>query len=95
MKNHVEINEKLLQTNKKFSALKMKQKEFIANTFRVKYHQKTEERGMTKVLPKRLLDEVINEVYEEIKLQDIWIPFSEVRKFCYRRIQKTVYKKKA
>ncbi|WP_307443098.1 hypothetical protein [Paenibacillus sp. V4I3] len=36
MKNHIRINGKLLQTNKKFSALKLKQKEWIASLLRSK-----------------------------------------------------------
>ncbi|KQX62675.1 hypothetical protein QFZ77_004767 [Paenibacillus sp. V4I3] len=36
LKNHIRINGKLLQTNKKFSALKLKQKEWIASLLRSK-----------------------------------------------------------
>lgn len=92
MKNHVRVDGKLLQTNKKFSDLKMSQKEFIANTFRVKYHQKMEERGTTQPLPKKVRDEVIDEVYEAIQERDIWIPFYEVEKFCFGKIRRTVNK---
>ncbi|MGG4382855.1 hypothetical protein ABEX08_12530 [Priestia megaterium] len=37
MKNHVYQNGRLIQTNKKFSALKQKQKEWITNELRQRY----------------------------------------------------------
>lgn len=78
MKNHKMVDGKLLQTNKKWSALKLSQKEYISNLIREEYvdfikennhHPKDEEK-----------EELLNKVYSKIEEREIWIPFSEVKK---------------
>lgn len=43
MKNHIKVNGKILQTNKKFSHLKLKQKEFIHELMYEEYKKYYEE----------------------------------------------------
>ncbi len=83
-KNHIFTDGRLLQTNKKFSHLKEKQKVLIAEWFRHKYKQFYESHNR---FPSDNIEKesVINEVYEKIQNMDIWIPFSEIRKYFYGR----------
>jgi len=65
MKNHVYQNGRLLQTNKKFSALKQKQKEWITNELRQRYIGAINY-PYTKLHPKKR-DQILNEVYDLIE----------------------------
>ncbi len=51
MKNHIEVNGKLLQTNKRFSQLKESQKNWIVPELYKLYHNKMKERRTTRKLP--------------------------------------------
>ena len=77
-KNHEMIDEKLLQTDKKYSQLKLKQKEKIADWM----FQATRDYYTKKyVFPnEKHLEEVVNSVYEKIVAAEIWIPYGEVFK---------------
>lgn len=86
MKNHLKINGRLLQTNKKWSQLKEKQKQYIYdiikdkyNTFRVKNSR----------IPNKVEKQtILNEVYSMIEDKGIWIPYSEVNKFFHSKLNK-------
>ena len=76
-KNHKIIDGKLLQTDKKYANLKMKQKESInlwlseeIRSFYKEYHKmptkEDEFRG------------VLDQVYKRIEEADIWIPYGEI-----------------
>ena len=69
-------NEKLLQTNKRFSQLKLKQQEKIVNwlfdEYAKVYAEKMSEKDKNAI--------VLKKVYEKIEENEIWIPFLEVRK---------------
>lgn len=90
MKNHIKVNGRTLQTNKRFSQLKQKQKEWIATVFREKYHSKMGELGVDTKLPREQRDRVIAEVYAEIEARDIWIPYRELEKYCFSKTTKVI-----
>lgn len=77
-KNHEMIDGKLLQTDKKYSQLKLKQKEKIAEWM----FQATRDYYTRKsTFPNdKHLEEVVDSVYEKIEAAEIWIPYGEVFK---------------
>ena len=77
-KNHEMIDGKLLQTDKKYSQLKLKQKEKIADWM----FQATRDYYTKKyVFPnEKHLEGMVNSVYEKIVAAEIWIPYGEVFK---------------
>lgn len=90
MKNHIRINGRLLQTNKRFSQLKQQQKEWIAGVFKNRYCSKMKELNFKNKLPRDVRDEVIQQVYVEVETRGIWIPFRELEKYCFNRTDKVV-----
>ena len=96
LKNHIRVNGRLLQTNKKFSALKLKQKEWIASLLRSKTislmleHQRQ--------LRRQERDRILQETLVAIEQKGIWIPDCEVRRYYVSRVQryyKSIYKQQA
>lgn len=77
-KNHEMIDGKLLQADKKYSQLKLKQKEKIAEWM----FQATKDYYTRKyTFPNdKHLGEVVDAVYEKITAANIWIPYGEVFK---------------
>ena len=77
-KNHEMIDGKLLQTDKKYSHLKLRQKEKIAEWMYLEtkaYYEKNY------TFPgDKHIEEVIFKVYDRIVEADIWIPYGEVAK---------------
>lgn len=72
MKNHVNIDGKLYQTNKKYKDLKQKQQEKIAQWMYEAYVLQMEQ---------KISDfEALDNVYDKIEDAEIWIPFDEVEK---------------
>ncbi|MGN7233631.1 hypothetical protein ACTHQ0_28135 [Priestia megaterium] len=88
MKNHVYQNGCLIQTNKKFSALKQKQKEWITNELRDRYVKMIKYPNV-KLRPNKR-DQILDEVYDLIMKKEIWIPYDEVEKHYYRKISSFV-----
>ncbi|CUB57915.1 hypothetical protein BN2127_JRS10_04316 [Bacillus subtilis] len=93
MKNHVKVNDKLLQTNKKWSHLRQKQKERIADWLRTEHHVFVQTHHRTP--KKKEHDDILSVVMDKVNELDIWIPYSEVEKYYkskhskwYRRIAK-------
>lgn len=86
MKNHIKVNGKLLQTNKKWSHLKLKQKEFIYNCFKEEY--KSFINTNSRLPKKNEKPMILNRVYEKIEEKEIWIPFIEVEKFFRSKYNK-------
>lgn len=78
MKNHISINGKLLQTNKKWIDLKLSQKEYISNLIRNDYLSFIQTHN--KAPNKMEKEELINGIYEKIREKEIWIPFFEIKK---------------
>ncbi|WP_394549138.1 hypothetical protein [Priestia aryabhattai] len=92
MKNHVYENGRLIQTNKKFSALKQKQKEWITNELRQRYISAINY-PYTKLRPKKR-DQILDEVYDLIEKKEIWIPYDEVEKYYFSKIPSFIRKNK-
>ncbi|MED2737074.1 hypothetical protein [Bacillus toyonensis] len=90
MKNHIRVNGKSLQTNKGFSHLKQRQKEWISGIFRDSYHSKMKELHTNTKLPRETRDEIVRQVYEKIEARGIWIPFGELEKYCFSNTTKVV-----
>jgi hypothetical protein len=85
VKNHIRVNGRLLQTNKRFSALKMKQKEWIASLLRSKTISLMLEHQRQLIRLER--EQVLLETLEAIEHKGIWIPVIEVRRYYDSRIQ--------
>lgn len=95
MAKHVRMPDgKLLQTNKKWSALKQSQKEKISGWFKEAYIDYYEQHGEYPV--GRNVEEIADAVYDQIERAGIWIPYEEVyqhfasgRTKMINRIEKT------
>ena len=77
MKNHVRVDGsgKLLQTNKKWSALKQSQRDWIYELLRIEHDAYVES---NKRLPmKEQKDLIMDVVYAKVEERGIWIPFHE------------------
>ncbi|RJS63154.1 hypothetical protein [Priestia filamentosa] len=84
MKNHEYRNGRLIQTNKKFSTLTKKQKDWIQQALKERYI-KTMKYPDVKLKPNKR-DQILGEVYDMIEKKEIWIPFGEVKKYYYSKI---------
>lgn len=94
-KNHEFVGGKLLQTNKKFSQLKEKQKALIAEWFYIECDNFYKENNKFP-LSKGETETIIDLVYERIQGHDIWIPFGEIKQYFSKRkarIEKRVLKR--
>lgn len=79
MKNHIMVNDKLLQTNKKFSQLKNSQKEKIDDWLFDEYSRLWKENGKE---PGKLQKEsILNSVYTKIEEAEIWMSFGELYRY--------------
>lgn len=78
-KNHKMVDGKLLQTDKKYSNLKMRQKEKINIWLNEEIRRYYKETGM---LPREeaAFQLVLDRLYERIGEADIWIPYEEIHK---------------
>ena len=84
MKNHIRINGQLLQTNKKWSHLKAKQKAWIMEMAKHKHDHFVQERGK---LPVHGSKQQLNErIYAQIEAKGIWVPYNEVKRMLDSRI---------
>ena len=77
MKNHIWSDGRLLQTNKKWSALKQSQRTWIQEIIREEHDAYVKE-YVRLPLEKRKID-VINRIYARIEERGIWIPYGEFR----------------
>ena len=84
MKNHLHVNGQLLQTNKKWSHLKEKQKAWIMETARQEYDRFVRERGKLPV--HGFKQQLIERIYEMIEAKGVWIPYGEVKRVLGARI---------
>lgn len=78
-KNHKMVAGRLLQTDKKYSNLKMRQKEKINVWLNEEIRRYYKETGM---LPRKeaAFQLVLDRLYERIEEADIWIPYEEIHK---------------
>lgn len=84
MKNHIRVDGQLLQTNKKWSHLKQKQKEWILQLARQEYDSFVRGRGRLPV--KGSKQQLIEHIYEIIREKGIWIPYMEIKNELDKRI---------
>ncbi|WP_317854380.1 hypothetical protein [Chakrabartyella piscis] len=85
-KNHKMVDGRLLQTDKKFSALKAKQKEKITNWLLTEYLSIVEQKQ--RLLKKSEKEMIVDNVYEKIQEAEIWIPYYEVRNYFSSKLNK-------
>jgi hypothetical protein len=90
LRNHIKVDGKLLQTNKRFSQLKNSQKEWIATELYKIYHNMMKESRTTRKLPPNLRDKVISTLYVQSQNRQIWIPYGEVKKYAFSETIKIV-----
>ena len=90
MKNHEWVDGKLLQTNKKYSHLKQKQKEKIYQWMYEAYRDRY--MSIHKYPDQRHDDDILLSVMEKIEQAEIWIPCGEVEKH-YRSIRQNLRKR--
>ena len=94
-KNHVMVDGRLFQTDKRFSALKEKQKMQIAEWFYEAYKSVYMEFG--KLLSWEADGKILADVFQKISKVGIWIPDGEIY-FYYRkrkgRLQKRLEKER-
>lgn len=86
MKNHIMVEGRLLQTSKRFSDLKEKQKTKIAEWSYQGYREFYLKNGR---LPRKQEDsELLRDLQRRIDDAEIWIPGSEIARFYCRRKNK-------
>ena len=90
MKNHVVVNGKLLQTNKKFSDLKQSQQDDIRSWIRNTYRQVRDSDFAGN--PREIKEAVVSRVMEKIRERDIWIPEHEIRR-KYESMARSMHEK--
>ena len=85
-KNHVRVNGTLLQTNKKWSNLKQRQREWIYETTRSEYKKFLEDNNRLpmKTGKKKLIDVIISKIDE----RGIWLPSDELESGIGRYIDR-------
>lgn len=86
MKNHIKVGGKLLQTNKKWSHLKQKQKESIAALLRKSYINFVSDNGRKP--DKEEKETILEDAYFIIVEKEIWIPKGEVKKYFSKKIMR-------
>lgn len=85
-KNHKMIEGQLLQTDKRFSDLKMRQREKISGWLLEEYLKAVETDGIP--LGKIQKEAIVDKVYEKIQECGIWIPYGEVNQYFASRLSK-------
>lgn len=85
-KNHIMVNGKLIQTDKRFSALKERQKAKIAEWFYEAYRKCYMESGKLPDTP--VEDKILDYVFKKIEEAEIWIPDGEIHAYFHRRKRK-------
>ena len=90
MKNHKWVGGKLLQTNKKWSALKQSQREWIQELTR-REHDSYVEANQRLPMKKRKI-EIIDAVYASLDGRGVWIPYHEFRSHVVAYINKLNHK---
>jgi hypothetical protein len=86
LKNHIRVNGRLLQTNKSFSALKLKQREWIATLLREKSITLMQKQRQN--LSRLEREQVLEETLTAIEKKGIWIPDHEVRQYYASNVQR-------
>lgn len=77
MKNHIKVDGKLLQTNKKWSHLKNSQRSWISEVTKEEHTAYVAEHGRLPM--KKRKEDVLDRVHERVVGRDIWIPYHEFK----------------
>lgn len=85
-KNHKLVDGRLLQTDKKFSALKERQREKISGWLLEEYKLEVKKHGVP--LGKKQKEQILDAVYDKIQEHEIWIPYYEVKQYFSSRLAK-------
>ena len=89
-KNHIKVEGRLLQINKKYADLELKQKERILEWMFQETKVYYEENHAFPDDPH--VEEIVHRVYDKIEQAGIWIPYEEVWK-RYRKKQADIHKR--
>jgi len=85
-KNHKLIGDRLLQVDKRFSDLKLRQREKISGWLLAEFKEKVNRNGI--LLGKHQKEQILDSVYEKIQEHEIWIPYYEVKQYFSRCLVK-------
>jgi len=86
MKNHIKVNGKILQTNKKYINLKQGQREKIDKWLHEEFVKLAA--AYDDKLSKQHRSDIVSAVYKKIEACDIWIPYGEVERHFESRFAK-------
>ena len=86
MKNHKYVNGQLLQTNKKWSHLKVKQRNWIYTITKQEYQKYILNHNKLPIKKKK--HEIFDNVYEKVNKRNIWIPYYEFKIHVNKLIDK-------
>lgn len=86
MKNHIRVDGKLLQTNKKWSALKQSQRTWIHEVTALEWAAYVERTGKLPI--KKHKDKIIDAVHTQVEQRDIWIPYNELKPAVNKKIDR-------
>lgn len=86
MKNHKRVDGQLLQTNKKWSALKQSQRAWIAEITRDAHTAYCETQGTRPI--KKNKAAVLGAVHNQMIQRNIWIPYHEFEQHVGRHIDR-------
>lgn len=89
-KNHIKVEGRLLQINKKYADLELKQKERILEWMFQETKVYYEENHAFPDDPH--VEDIVDRVYDKIEQAGIWIPYEEVRKH-YRKKRADIHKR--
>lgn len=86
MKNHIVVDNVLVDTNKKWNDLKQQQKEWITQELGEEYIKFVKLFNRKPNIEEK--KNIVSTVYSKIKEKNIWIPYNEVHKHFSSRIRK-------
>lgn len=84
MKNHINVDGKLLQINKKWTGLKQRQRTWIHEVTTEEWTAYVQRVGQLPM--KKHKEEVINAVHTRVVERDIWIPYYELKQAVNKKI---------
>lgn len=87
MKNHILVNGRLLQTNKKWTALHGRQKSWIMELVKEEHAAFVAKNGKLPTGARKA--EMIDDIYARINERGIWMPYGEFKRHVGDAIGKT------
>jgi hypothetical protein len=86
MKNHIKVDGKLLQTNKKWSQLRGSQQNWIHEQIKAEHVKYVEQNNRLPMKKKKA--DVLDAVWERILVREIWIPRYEYERNAGKMIDR-------